>query len=636
MVVVDAATGRFIDCNAAATAIYGLRSREETLGQTVADVSAPVQADGRPSAALVQQHIAAALSGGASHVEWLHQRPDGTRWEAEVHLMRFETEGRVLLQATLQDVTERNRTERDLRTTQFAVEHSRDSVFWIDDDGRITRANAQACISLGMTAEEICQARVWDIDPDVDPQAHARLRQRLREVGANLFESRHRRKDGSIFPVEIAASQFVLDGRGHSVSFVRDITDRKQAEQALRQLNEELEARVQSRTAELSAAKEDAERANQAKSEFLSRMSHELRTPLNAILGFGQLLSFRLQEPAPTSQIGEILSAGQHLLTLIDEILDLASVEAGKLSVSNEPVAVMPLLQDCLSLVSPQAAERQVRLEAPGPDCDVHLRADRTRLKQVVLNLLSNAVKYNRHGGAVRIGFVPEPGSEPASGLLTISDDGPGLSDAQCARLFVPFERLDAANRQIQGTGIGLALSRRLVELMGGAIGVDAELGAGSTFWLRLPLGHTPSEAAEPTRGTAARRPTAAGNLRQVLCIEDNPANLRLVENIFEHRPDIALLTAMAPGLGLEMARMHRPALILLDIDLPDMDGYAVMTCLRENSATRDIPVIGVSAKAMPADLRRAEAAGFRAYVTKPLEVGQFLQRIDEVLARAT
>jgi len=419
-------------------------------------------------------------------------------------------------------------------------------------------------------------------------------------------------------------------------AFHEALQRRDRAERELAALNASLEERVAQRTAQLAAARDEAERANHAKSEFLSRMSHELRTPMNAILGFGQLLQ---SDAALTGSrqdwVREIVGGGRHLLDLINDVLDLARVESGKFTISPEPVMLRPLLEECLTLLLPQAEAAGVRLMEASRHCDVDVRADRTRLKQVLLNLLSNAIKYNRRGGTVNVVCVAEPERETPSICVRISDTGPGLTPEQQARLFVPFERLDADERRIEGTGIGLALTKRLMEAMHGEIGIESTPGAGSTFWVRLPLAHAAAAArrALPARAEPPPSPAPRAPVRDVLCIEDNPANLRLVESIFAPLAHLRLLSALAPGLGLELARTHRPALILLDINLPDMDGYAVMQCLRENEATRDIPVLAISANAMPRDLERAKAAGFAGYVTKPIDVAALLARIDQLLA---
>lgn len=427
----------------------------------------------------------------------------------------------------------------------------------------------------------------------------------------------------------------------------RDVTERKEASESLRQLNEALEQRVQQRTAELLGAKNEAERANHSKSEFLSRMSHELRTPLNAILGFGQLLEISAQEPKQQRQVGHILSAGKHLLSLINEILDLSRVESGQMTLSLEPVPLTELVEESLSLVRPLAEAHGVRL-APPPALHrgCHVRADRTRLRQVLINLLSNGIKYNRPGGdlTVHIDLLPHSQagtSGPDTVRLRVQDAGMGLTLEQQARLFTPFERLDADDRHIEGTGIGLALSKRLVDLMGGQIGVESQLGQGSTFWISLTHceGSATQSATEPSleHTEPSRAPASADHLPDctILCIEDNELNLQLIDHLLGRRPGMHLLCANTPLQGLRMAHELRPHIILLDIHLPDMDGYEVIARLRADPDTAAIPVLAVTAHAMPGDAARVRTAGFAGYITKPINVATLLAEVERLRPRA-
>jgi PAS domain S-box-containing protein len=390
---------------------------------------------------------------------------------------------------------------------------------------------------------------------------------------------------------------------------------------ALRKLNQELEQRVERRTADMKSAKDEAERANAAKSEFLSRMSHELRTPLNAILGFGKLLETDPDQPLTEIQadnVREIQHAGDHLLELVNEVLDLSRIESGRVDVDLQPVGLAPLLGSCVKQLQPLAAARDITIALELDDC-YSVTADRTRLNQVLLNLLSNAVKYNRKGGSIQVSCEL---SGRQSLRTCIRDTGPGIAAESLSRLFKPFERLESSYTGVEGTGIGLALAKKLVEAMRGKIGVESVQGEGSTFWFELPL-------AEATPIAAA---VAHAYSRKILHIEDNPANLRLVRKILSVRNDIELLEAKSAEAGLEIAENHLPSLILLDINLPGMNGLEALRQLRDNPVTRDIPVIAITANAMPRDIERGKAAGFNEYLTKPLDVGEFLKVVDVCL----
>jgi signal transduction histidine kinase/ActR/RegA family two-component response regulator len=414
------------------------------------------------------------------------------------------------------------------------------------------------------------------------------------------------------------------------------------SKQEVMRLNEGLEQRVQERTmqlelanSELELAIEEARNANQAKSAFLSSMSHELRTPLNAILGFAQILAADNLPTTPEQKkefAGHILKSGRHLLTLINEILDLARVEAGALTLSMEPVSLAEVLAECRTMIEPLAAARGIRVEFP-EHAEALVQADHTRLKQVLLNLLSNAVKYNREGGTVTLACEA---CGPDRLRLSVRDTGMGLRPDQVAALFQPFNRLGQENGLQEGTGIGLVFTKRLVELMKGEIGVTSSPGVGSTFWIELsaaaPLAQLATPVA-PDPAHAAPAPPGAGP-RLILYIEDNPANLRLVQEIVGFRADLRLLSAPDGHAGLALAHTHRPAIILMDLNLPGMGGFEVLAQLRRDPHTAHIPVIALTANAMPRDIERGLSAGFARYLTKPIDIEQFNEAIDGVLAQ--
>lgn len=544
------------------------------------------------------------------------------RWIAVETRVHRDSEGPPYLLAYIIDVTDRISASRAARIAeeQYSALFDRipTGMMTTSMTGAIVDANPALARIFGFSSAEQLMTEVPDMAAlYANPTARRRLLDEVQRGGSvTNFEAKMKRRDGTEVDIAINAA-IVRNSAGEPVGLegtAIDVTDRRRAE------------------AEARRAQAEADRANQAKSIFLSRMSHELRTPLNSIIGFAQLLDISeppLDERAEES-VSHIMKAGRHLLDLIDEVLDIAQVEAGRLNMSLEPIEVDDALAESVDLIRPLAASRQLTLRTDEASCDQHVLADRQRLKQVFLNLLSNAVKYNRTGGSIIVEC------ETVDELLHISvtDTGPGISPAQHDRLFTPFDRLGAEQSDEQGTGLGLVLSRHLVEAMGGTLTVRSVEGEGSTFTVALPRsdapapngGEHPHELAVGSVGTGERTVT-------VIYIEDNLANLRLIERILALRSNIRLEAAMQGRLGLDLIREHHPDLVLLDLNLPDIDGRDVLIELKSDPETRSIPVLVISADASQGQVRRLLDAGAVGYLTKPVDVVELLRRVDELLA---
>jgi PAS domain S-box-containing protein len=521
------------------------------------------------------------------------------------------------------EIGERRRAADSLRLLQAAMQQSSESVIIttaeIDLPGpEIVFVNPAFTKLTGYTAAEVVgkTPRIFH-GPKTERTILDGVRAQLARGEELHFDVVNYRKDGNDF----LAACHISPIRGeqgkltHFICFQHDATERDRVAAALQQ------------------AKEEAERANRAKSEFLSRMSHELRTPLHAILGFAQLVETEGQSADDAESVAQIVRAGKHLLGLINEVLDIARVESGKLALTPEPVGVRETLEETLSLVKPQAAGRRVRLEPLAGDLDCEVLSSARRFKQVILNLLSNAVKFNREGGTVAVACAKIEDFL----RISVTDTGRGISAENRTKLFVPFERFEVSDTVTEGAGLGLSLSKHLIEAMGGRIGVESRPGEGTTFWVELPLvqaasaatatdpgarppGARPPGVAEPPHSTAPRT---------LLYIEDNLSNLRLVERILARRPAVKLLSAMQGSIGLEFARQHRPDLILLDLHLPDIQGDEVLRQLRADPRTAQIPVVMISADATAAQIARLRAAGASDYLTKPINMRRFLAFVD-------
>ena len=570
-------------------------------------------------------------------------RKDGTRFPAIVSNSALRNPlGDIigyLLIAT--DNTARKQVEAEqlvldqrLRDQQFytrsLIESNVDALMTTDPRGVITDVNQQMELLTGCTRDELIGApfKSYFTEPE---RAEAAIRRVLAEGRVTDYELTARARDGMETVVSYNATTFYDRERKLQGVFAaaRDVTERKRFEHKLQESNVALEA-----------ARANAEKANLAKSDFLSRMSHELRSPLHTMLGFAQLIDGDNPPPtlAQTASVEQILKAGWYLLELINEILDLAQIESGKLALSREPISLTELMRECRSMVVPQGRKRGVRVTFPESSNPFFVDADRTRLKQVLINLLSNAIQYNHANGTVVVECAMSTNVKtPGRTRVSITDTGAGLSPEMLLQLFQPFNRLGRERSAVEGTGIGLVMSKKLVELMGGIIGVESTVGSGSVFWFELNSVPEPSGLEADAPPVLDHSPLQLGAPQcTMLYVEDNPANLQLIEQLLaSRRPDIRLLSASDGIEGIRLAQANQPDVILMDINLPGMSGIEALTILREDIHTSHIPVIALSANAMPRDIKKGLDAGFFRYLTKPIKVKALLETLESALELA-
>ncbi len=573
----------------------------------------------------VSDGVRAALASHAVQIEQeyrLRGKDDRYRWYFS--LMRIEYDADMRPTSILRyclDISDRKQAEdaraESERRLQAILDHSPAAVSLKDMSGRFLLSNREFERVTGVAGDAITGRTVDELFAAPLAAAYRENDRRVLETNRGLEVEEIFLHDG--LPHTYHSIKFPLlnpAGRPYALCAVSiDITERKKTDD------------------ELKMARLEAERANRAKSEFLSRMSHDLRTPLNAILGFAQLLELDSPGEKAKESVAHILRGGAHLLALINEVLDISRIEAGHLSLSAEPVHAFEIVELAMDLVRPLAGQRGISLtvEKPGGD-EVVVLADRQRLNQILLNLLSNAVKYNRTGGRVTVGFE----RVGARMRISVSDTGAGISPEKLALLFQPFERLGAEHTAVEGTGLGLALSRGLAEAMGGTLDVSSEADRGSTFWVELALTAAPQPLVDAKSGSARAVATAHADTRgTVLYIEDNRSNVRLMERVLERRPGVRLVHAATGGDGLRRAGAERPDLVFLDLHLPDMSGEDVLRLLSQDARLKQIPVAVLSADATPAQARRLMASGAVAYLTKPLDVVQVIRMIDELLPAA-
>ena len=603
--------------NGEAVRMFGY-AHHELVGQAV-DLLVPASAGGRHG-----RHVSSYLAGPrlrpmGSGLDLHGRHKDGHDFPVEISLSPIQHRGQTLVVAGIRDLTERRRIESEARRANAylmsAVDAIQDAFALFDEHDRVIMVNSAGRHLLGRNLGSAIVGRRFDeiLDESLRDGAFD-FSDETREALYQRWLAYHRQPAGTLE---------VRTGRGRHLRVI----DRKTPEQGTVSLMIDVTDDVQ-REAELRSA-------SSAKSEFLSSMSHELRTPLNAVLGFAQLLAQDKHQPLTERQrdrLGHVLRGGEHLLHLIDDVLDLSRIEAGRLAISREAFDVGPVLDEVVTTLEPMAARSQVQLEiATLPAGMPPIFADRIRLAQILMNFGSNAIKYGRAGGRALF----ETTSTADAVRITVIDDGPGIPPERRDKLFEPFQRAGQETGPIQGTGIGLAISKRLAAMMDGRVGYTSEVGQGSQFWVDVPAHRVaPTDDAGTTAEVAVLSPLAAAGAPRwtVVYVEDNPANLAFMRELIADLPAVELLTAPTAEIGLELIRSQRPAVVIMDINLPGMSGLDAARQLQSWPETRAIPIVGLSAAALVKDTTRAREHGFHRYLTKPVKVAELLSVLEELL----